>query len=383
MADLHQNGAATLFGYIGKKNTGDDAFLAVSALALDHYLKPSRIYALANQIPYSFGIPVKPVYLPFECRGVRFVNDPLAGRAVRASNHVVFAGGSIFHTADSLKRTISLLKQKRTGLAFAVGVSIGPFSDPEAPSLCARLLSGLDFVGVRDKISYERGKELYPQANIHLTFDLAPLLPFFTVFRPEPRTKERRLGISICNYERFKGGDLRLEKERIVRVAEAVRLSIEKETINGISLLDFNGHPVMGDHEVHSSLKALIGNKVPFTHLAYSDNPMDFMKEISTLNGMLSMRLHANIYSFCTQTPNLMLAYHEKCREWAETIGLPEQAIFDSQAIDPTTLSAAIDSMLECPETIKPKRLTFEDSASRSLENWAWIPKHFDSQGRR
>ena len=57
MADLHQNGTATLFGYIGKKNTGDDAFLAVSALALDHYLKPSRIYALANQIPCSFGIP--------------------------------------------------------------------------------------------------------------------------------------------------------------------------------------------------------------------------------------------------------------------------------------------------------------------------------------
>jgi polysaccharide pyruvyl transferase WcaK-like protein len=382
MFSFPQGGTTTLLGYIGKRNTGDDAFLAVSALALDQYLKPGEIYALAKEVPHSFGIPVEPVYIPFEFRGARLINDPLALRSIRKSSHILMAGGSIFHSAKSLNRVLSFLRQKRKGLAFAVGVSIGPFNDKEAPQSCASLLSGLDFIGVRDRISYERGKELCPQANIHYTFDLAPLLPGLTGFKPACRRNPLSLGVSLCNYERFRGGDLGKETERVERVARAIVLSAKKGSLQEVVLLDFNGHSFMGDHEIHSRLKGLIEPHVRVSHLGYSRNPLDFLERISSLAGMVSMRLHAGIFSFCVQTPSVMLAYHEKCHEWANTIGLPERALLDSQDIEPEVLSEAINSMLDQPESMTPSALSFEESVSRSLKNWTWIPEHIAIRGK-
>lgn len=368
------NKTTTIIGYIGQKNTGDDSFLLVSSFAAEKYLAPQKpIFTLSPIVPNTLNIDVKAINMPFRFPGSGVFNRMFTKRCFKKTNHVVFAGGSIFHSAGGLRKNIALLDMARPGLRFAVGVSVGPFRDPEAPELCASLLSRLDFIGVRDPVSLERVKAICPTANVELTFDLAPLLPYFFDLHPKKRWEGGRLGVSLCNYERFVGGAIETETERIKRVAEALNDSFFAGAFKELVLLDFNGHETMGDRQVHIFLKSLLKRDIPITHYGYSNNPLDFLGIISDLDALIGMRLHSNIFAFCTKTPTIMLAYHEKCYEWGRITGIPPSFIFDSQGIETGELSKSIQSMFSDPGKAKPCKITYEEAVKLSLKNWIWI----------
>lgn len=362
-------GKAILKGYYGKQNVGDDAFLAVSAWGARKYYGSKVILGTAHTISNTYGILVRPMY--FQFRGSRLLNRAREYWLARGAKWI-FGGGSNFHTASRMEHCSRVVKMAGPGKHSAVGVSIGPFRDSGAEAACAKLLNQLTFVGVRDRKSYERACSIASNTQIELTFDLAPLLPHVAGFDDfSPRWPRRGLGVALCNYERFVGGDLKREAKRVEIVAEAIRKCAVAGLMEEVTLVDFNGHAIKGDHRVHNDLARRIGDCVRVSHLPYINDPLAVMRAVANLRAIIAMRLHAAVFGFCTSTPVLMLAYHEKCWGWADMVGFPSSLLMSAAQTEASELAQGIKRLLS-PETPLPT-LRPAEAANQALKNWSWL----------
>lgn len=356
---------AVIVGYYGQNNAGDDAFLSVSSWGIRKYLKCEDVWATSSLKSIENGYIVKPMLAPSLFYGYNRIRKFIFSRK---SNCIVFGGGSNFHSSDVINEWIFIIKYLQNVYSIAVGVSIGPFRDTKAEKSCKKLLHLLSFIGVRDKISYDRVLNLVPDANVKITFDLAPLLQTATGNRiyNENQTS-KAIGISLCNYERFVNGDVKREKQRISIVANAIRKCAQSDIIESIFLIDFNSHPIMGDYDVHCELAYLLDNCVPIIHLPYYNNPIYTMKAMLNLRGMISMRLHSSVFAYCTNTPALILSYHEKCSEWAKMIGAPKDSIIETNNICEYDLSEYISTLMT---NSYHTELSIDKAQKLSLLNW-------------
>lgn len=356
---------ALLIGYYGYSNTGDDAFLAVSAWGAAHVFGHHEMWATTRQPLTVCGYTIQPVY------GRSWFPRQNVLRAYwRASrvNQVIFGGGSNFHTRTYMDEWCRWLDLAGAGPHRAVGVSIGPFRDHDAEDACARLLSRLTFVGVRDAASYERAVKLAPGTTVEYTFDLAPLLPLAAQATIPAGTQERRgLGIALCNYERFIDGDIAGEMRRVEQVAAAIQRAAQRGRLDELVLIDFNGDARGGDHQVHCALIDLLGGVIPVRHVCYVLDPMQAMNTIAGLRGIIAMRLHAAVFAYVTETPALLLAYHEKCHEWARTVGADTSLIFNAFHLESEALATGIHQMFSA--YTRPKLPLFQ-AQQRALRNW-------------
>jgi polysaccharide pyruvyl transferase WcaK-like protein len=353
---------AFLHGYYGRRNTGDDAFVAVSAWGARRYLGCDAFVANATELPLTRGTSVRPLYWSHKPLWLsRWFDRRAAGHAAS----IVFGGGSNFHTRASIEHRTALLKLAGDGRHCAVGVSIGPFRDAGAEEACADILRRLSFVGVRDVASLARAKSLAPDARIELTFDLAPLLPLAAgLGDPAPVTR-RGLGIALCNLNH---GDASQDTPLVHAVAAAI--GDARESIDELVLIDFNGDPFYGDTAAHRALAALVGDVLPVRTIPYASDPVHTWQAVSGVRAMLSMRLHAGVFAFCTSTPSITLSYQEKCREWATLIGAPANSVFDTGRVNAKELSAAIRVLLT-DDTPMPA-LSPAEAQTRALRNWTW-----------
>lgn len=369
----HGKGQGLLIGYYGEQNSGDDAFLAVTSWGTRMYSGITHSFATASHIPSFCADCISPLYFPIQFRGSGLYNRLHTAYRRHHSRSIVFGGGSNFHTTAHLQYWRKNIELAGPGPHYAVGISVGPFRDATAADECAQLFTHLAFIGVRDKASYERVKQLAPEAPVELTFDIAPLLPraMNTVIPSVPASQRRGLGVSLCNYERFVSGDTQREEERIGIVAQAILKQVEAGLVDEVVLLDFNGHPHFGDHAVHQALRRQLEPSVPVQHIAYTGNPLAMMEALSRLRGVIAMRLHAAVFAFCTDTPVVMLSYHEKCQEWAKMIGLPEELIADTSSLTAETFAAKTTAMLRAT-SLKPG-LSVADAVAASMRNWTWI----------
>jgi len=108
-----QGPAVLLAGYYGMRNSGDDALLAATAWGVRRYLRPRRIRATASRVPDIPGAQeIHPVLTVSRVRGVNLLRTWFA--ALR-SNQVLFGGGSVFHSMESLMRATWLLRLSGRG----------------------------------------------------------------------------------------------------------------------------------------------------------------------------------------------------------------------------------------------------------------------------
>lgn len=356
-----------LIGYYGNQNTGDDAFLAVSAWGASNIFGHTSFLANTDRIYKTNELTVKPINMNSKWP---WLNSHNAKRKVGQASQVIFGGGSNFHTAKYIDEWCRWIDAIGIGPHCAVGISVGPFREPAAENACARLFSRLAFVGTRDAISYERAIKLQTTAKVALTFDIAPLLMQATGFTPNPQRERKSIGVSLCNYERFVMGDITQEMRRIEAVASAINVVARCGDLREVVLIDFNGHPVLGDHDVHHTLANLLHKDISVRHVPYSPNPLHALEEISSLHGIIAMRLHAGIFAYMTETPAYLLAYHEKCYEWSETVGWPSILIGDADQVNVLKMIEGIHLMLSknCP----PPSCPFVIAQQRAMSNWIW-----------
>ena len=351
-----------LVGYYGMQNSGDDALLAATAMGAKHYLGSD---AFVVNTPTTVNIPNIGEYKPMLSEPQRFMAQNRLQQywAAATTNNVIFGGGSVLQNQRDIDLKRDLLTLTGRSNNYALGVGIGPFKNTKAEKSCAHFLNSCDFVGVRDESSLDIAHTIAPWANVELTFDLAPSL-----LKNVPKHTSNREGIAVClcPVERLKG-DSSAEQTRYREIANALA-TLHQLTNQSISFVDFNGHAIYGDRVVHQEVSALLGD-VPHRFVAYDSNPFNVMRELASKQIIISMRLHASVFGFLTDTPVFSLNYHPKCLGWCEQIGMSKALYLPMNDLNATDLITQITRGLE--RGFDEPRMSPLNAYHLSMNNWS------------
>lgn len=327
-----------LVGYYGMLNSGDDALMLAASMGCQRYLHLKQLSISGY----------RPVILPSIKAKIANLADPQRFPGENRLRHywhalgqdaVVFGGGSVLHTAQDINIKRSLVRM--TGRGYALGVGLGPFQSIAAEKSCTAFLNACEFVGVRDEKSLALARALAPDANVKMTFDLAPLLlehPQLSI-----STTQQRQGICVClcPRERLQGRP-QDELARLQSLAAALT-QVARVTGEKITLLDFNGHKGLGDQIVHQQLRALLPPDLDVLHIAYQNNPLRVMQMLAGFKLVLGMRLHASILAFLVDTPVISLNYHDKCDGWCKQVGLASKLQFHCYRSSSSAVTSVLD----------------------------------------
>ncbi len=356
---------ALLVGFYGMRNTGDDMLMAAAAAGARQRFDAKHIAATAaknSEAPLRLGLS----NIQSSQQRFRGQDRLLKYWAAKRSKHIIIGGGSVLHTAKDIHQKRQYLQLAQSNQHIAAGVGIGPFVDNKAEKACADFLNACSFTGLRDHDSYDIARSIAPNANIALTFDLAPGLryePEFVSALAEQR--QAAIGVALCPVERFVGRE-DLELARLKSIAAALRKFCAEQP-HEIRLIDFNGHDELGDQQVHQQLKALLGD-LPCKVIDYHANPYTAIHEISKLSGILAMRLHAAIFAYLSETPCIALNYHPKCHNWCRDIGQAAEFASDSGQIDQDWLYQRLLN-ISSNNYISPK-LDIAEACRKAQLNW-------------
>ena len=247
----------------------------------------------------------------------------------------------------------------------ALGLGLGPFEDVNAEKACAKFLSECQFVGLRDRASFDIAKAIAPHANLELSFDLSPLMlqvENFELFDVE----RRAIAVCMSSQERIHGQP-ELESKLLKKLASSLDL-IHRLTGQVIHFIDFNGSEGLGDRAVHQELASYLSDTTRYQLVEYDANPFRVLQRIASYKLLISMRLHASIFGFLTQTPVLSLNASAKCQQWCEQTGMANEHIFDANEFDPGMLVNVARKGLE--KGFEPDRLTVKMAVQAAMKNW-------------
>lgn len=359
---------AYLVGYYGMQNSGDDALMYAAAWGAQSFLNSQKIILSA---PRNLQIP-----------DLGIVNGCLSGKqafrghhrlqhyfAAAKSDRVIFGGGSVLHHERDIRLKMDLMKLATHG-GVAIGVGVGPFANEGAEKACQEFLNKCEFVGLRDVESFECAKQLAPNANLELTFDLAPALLCGNFQLPD--VERSGIAFNLCPVKSF---DIDSEEsQKRIRDFKQVIENVWYATGEKIYLLDINGHSELGDSTLHHKLMLSLSRDVQIEHIGYDPNPYNLLQRLASYKAIASMRLHGSILGYMAQTPVLNLQYHSKCAGWSNQIKHPVHLRFDvnNLSIDGLTF-ALIDGWshgFSMPE------VTCASAIRHSLNNWKFCHEH-------
>jgi|SRR5690554_1986864 len=357
-------------GYYGQKNTGDDAFVEVTAWAANTIWRKKKIKYLAikENLPqtihkingYLFSVP----------KTYRIQQKLLINQA----NTFISAGGSTFHS--TLKKPdpkYYALQKKLRNNNFkigAIGVSIGPFRSKEAQKSIDEYLRSIDFLTLRDKRSYEYVKTLNLPYEPVESFDMAALLP--EIYGVEKQNNHKKtIGVSLCYFERFTKGNIQNEVRRNNKLTELIKQLDEKEDVH-FKFIVINGNTINGDREL--TLKTIENAKLKntFEVVEYNRKTKIMWESISSCDFMLSTRLHGAIFACFARTPFMLVEYHQKCGDFLEDVGYDEHLRIHDIETDIATTADKILTVLNNATTYKvPKYI--EQMKNKALLNFNTI----------
>lgn len=362
-----------LVGYYGMQNTGDDALLYASAWGAERFLNASKLILNSP--------------LPLTVRGQGSIDSLLTEKqrfpgqnrfrqygAALESSRIIFGGGSVLHNARDidLKRDLMTLSGFRGHMA--LGVGIGPFVNSRAERSCKRFLESCHFVGVRDRESYEVANAIAPSANVHMTFDLAPSMLADESFHLH-EVPRRGVAVCLCPVERVFNGDEVKERVRLKELATALD-RISMFTGEPIIFVDFNGHPELGDRVIHSELASYMRPTTAIEFIGYDSNPHRVLQRMASFKTVVSMRLHASVFAYMSQTPIVSLNYHSKCKGWCEQIGLSETQQFGLENVSALGLSQVVCEGLQYG--FEAPVLPIETAVHESMNNWSKSHENYE-----
>lgn len=333
-------------GYYGQLNTGDDAFVEVSAWGAKEIWKRDRVTFLGvnRRMPkiinsadgYPFSIP----------KTYNFQQRLL----LKNASYLVSAGGSTFQnpiSPGSLKYQAALLAKKGGLKLGAIGVSVGPFASSKNELSNVEYLKHLSFLAVRDKRSYEYVKTLDLPYEPVESFDLAALLPDIYRYDFSKTAADRKIiGISVCNYERYTGGDTANEERRNATIV-ALLQELDKSINVTFRFFIINGNPHRGDLPLTKEIIAKIVFKNKVEVVEYNRDVKQVWMNIADCDFILTTRLHAGIFACFSNTPFMMVEYHSKCTDFLEDVGQAQEQRLNDADFDIQKIAENIRRLLE------------------------------------
>lgn len=310
---------AVFSGYYGAKNSGDDAFCDVAAWGAKKY------WNVRQPLFFSASLPRMLVdarnYAPHRDHAA-FARGVLD---VFTSDMFVSAGGSTYHSKlkPSDFRTYAQLKKKLRcpGKSAAIGISLGPYRNSDAEKSTVSYLRTLDYLALRDTRSYELAMSYSLPKQPVLAFDLAALLPeMYGKVQPKIDRKRKVVGVSVCNYERYTGGDLTKEESRNSFVRDLIRSVGETMDVH-FRFFIFNGNELNGDEGAIADVVAALPKGVSYEVIPYLGDVQRTFFMINECDVVLAVRLHAAVFACFGETPFLLVEYHDKCTDFLDDVG--------------------------------------------------------------
>lgn len=368
------NKCATIIGFHGRYNIGDDLMLEVHSIFLKKYYDIDIIYVWAKQnnikhLDNKNGARIKGIINDSKIlnRFNIYINKLIKVFFLLKSDLLLIGGGSIIHKNFSSKwkyRYVKLYKKLRKNtVTGALGVSIGPFESSDDFRWAEILLQELDFLVVRDQKSYDLTRRMSLPYEVVLGFDLAVLHPASNInndvyandnsldFNNQMKTNysKKIIGFSLMMYDKFKGQGLEFDNSRLREFKSTIEMLLNADSQLKIRLFCLSSMKERGDEEITLNLlKSLtpdFRNRVEY--IQYNFDTDYIIKLIDQCDIMVSMRLHGSIISYMKNTPLILIDYHNKCLEFSKLINLDEEYIFDRNSIKGTDMYVAITKLLQ------------------------------------
>ncbi|SIR44247.1 polysaccharide pyruvyl transferase family protein [Pontibacter lucknowensis] len=363
-------------GYYGQLNTGDDAFVEVSAWGAETYWNTANNFFLAKSLPL------------IKHEASHFQKKIFTGQHVLEqlyqlinTNAVISSGGSTFEKPQKMLhiRNLSIIKKiliKNFKIG-AIGVSLGPYKNASDEKSIIEYLKRLDFLALRDEHSYQLALSYQLPYKPVNAFDLAALLPrIYDHSKQSQRDyyQEKIIGVSACFFERYRGYTNLCNEERRTGYLKQLLLEVSKITNAKLRFFEFNGNSTVGDLQITASIiDFLKENKVSNVELIpYNPNINHIYNKVLECNLMISVRLHASMFACFGNVPFFLLEYHRKCSDFLESVGYKEAyRIGDGMQEIQKTIGQII-SILEDPNRYTPPT-KLENCKQKALMNFTSI----------
>jgi polysaccharide pyruvyl transferase WcaK-like protein len=344
-----QTAKATILGYQGFGNVGDEAILT----GLEAALEGSRIQVTdvicGDSAPVA-GFP-KADRLPS-----RRLLPSLAGlQRLRSSDLLVLSGGGLIHDhwAIVIPRYLAwTLLARSFGVPVVwAAIGVGPIDREKYRRLAGWIVDNTALLTVRDKRSQDWVAKVRPARTVEIAADPA----FFNVVPTAPAT---RRGLALIG--RLPTPRDAVHGDRIVGALAELAREHDKDRRAIITMAGDLDEPFL------ARLVERIGPGGPPPIHRLGPNPREALELMSSFEAVVSVRLHGLIFCALTGVPCVPIAYDEKVRSAAERLGLGDLAV-DLADVTPELLRKRLAQARE-PErmaTVASRVAGFRDEGLR------------------
>ncbi|AGK95873.1 polysaccharide pyruvyl transferase family protein [Clostridium pasteurianum] len=351
-------------GYYGFQNVGDDVFCLVAEWIANECWKFNNIYFNGENIPKLYNNSRKNQSTKMN-KKIKKLSTLMT---LFKSSHIVYAGGSNFHTALSGigdLRNFYRFSTKFTKKLYALGVSLGPFDTKRDYESIKNYLNNFTYISLRDKRSYEIAKKMNLRGVCKQSFDIASLLPvinkkYYRQRIDNNKKDELVVGISLCHCERYSGKDINREIQREEVMKLLIDKMVEKYKRITLKFFVFNNNKISGDNEITIESLNIFKSKCKVELINYTKDTLWFWNEMKKCNLFIGIRLHSAIMSYMANIPFVLFEYHEKCTEFLNSIGYSQKDRIIVEKFDVIKYLSVIDRLIknDYKYKLKPSELT-------------------------
>jgi colanic acid/amylovoran biosynthesis protein len=324
-----------------------------------HQVKVQRV----RQTLYSWAVFAKPVWWQrlwrVSCLGVATLVYkgkqeswfPLPGELrrliqdYRQADLIVYVGGGALRSQSGLSQTLNLLMttllfwwgSQAEAASLVAPISFGPFASPWQEKIVASVLKKMDFVSVREAISFQKLQSYLP--NVVLSQDHGLLVPTPKVISPK---KTARLGTVVVGFTIRKWLTRHKQQDFEDAFLQAlIKFGRHHPEVIFQPVVQVSA-PEYGDYDLQITQKIAQGLKnvsLPVRPVIQNQNVAHAQSTYAQLTFLLGMRMHSNILAATVGVPFVALSYEHKTEGIAQALGLGKYCLRVDSANAPKILT--------------------------------------------
>ena len=338
---------ATLIGYHGYQNFGDDIFFKVTCEWLQQKKDIKRCFVTATKdsvLPDINGIEIVPFIKPYRISRLRWISILIKAYQ---SNIIIFSAGSIFTIQPFIimylvLRILKLIKRHDFNI-YALGVSIGPFKNNIDQYWCKKSLELMDYVQLRDSQSIELLKRLNYKGHFLESYDLALALKVPT--KPQINHGQIKMALAITS-RGFGYCDETNHSSVCDSIFHAVDKAMRKHPRMELNILSVCSDELDGDTQLTKHIRQRFNedllDRIKCTYYDSKQND-EMMKIISECNLMISSRMHAGILATMSGVPTYQISYAEKITNFFLHTGISLEYLKKPSEVESESLFSYIE----------------------------------------